>query len=114
MPEGFTVTVKGGRTLWCDDYQCKSCGRVVEITLAQGEELESCECGGELEVVIDKPKAWEFGRPKGDDRIIWSDRQIESSHGKDWRETNKRRTEGGCGARQHYDRGSHGAYKPVG
>lgn len=114
MPEGFTVTVKGGRTLWIDDYQCLNCGKVEEITLGPGEDPGPCECGGEREVVIDKPKDWEMKVTKGDGRIIWSEKQIEASHGKSWRETSKRPLrEGGCGGRQFYDRGA-GRYRPVG
>jgi hypothetical protein len=114
MGQGFTTTIKGGRTLWCDDYECKACGAYYELTTRREEQVPHCgECGGELEVVITKPKDWEMKVTKSDDRIIWSDKQIESSHGKDWRETNKRRTEGGCGARQFYDGGSRRGYRPV-
>jgi DNA-directed RNA polymerase subunit RPC12/RpoP len=110
MPEGFTVTVKGGRTLWIDDFECQDCGKYFEITLESGQSVPACEeCSGELQVVITKPKDWEFKVTKSDRRIIWDEKQIESSHGKDWRETNKRRTEGGCGARQFYDGGRRGS-----
>jgi hypothetical protein len=114
MGKGFTVTVKGGRTLWCDDYECQECGKYWEITTGRDEAVPLCECGGKLEVVITKPKDWEFKVTKGDDRIIWSDKQIEASHGKNWRETSARpRREGGCGGRQFYDRGA-SRYRPVG
>jgi len=113
MADGFTVTVKGGRTLWCDDYECVTCGQYFELTTLRDEQVPRCECGGELRVVITKPRDWEMKVSRGDDRIIWSDKQIEASHGKDWRETNKRpRKEGGAGARQFYDRGA-GRYRPV-
>lgn len=112
--KGFTTKISGGRTVWIDDYRCGLCGKTREIALRCGESPDVCDCGGKLEVTIDKPKDWEFKTSKGDDRIIWSDRQIEASHGKDWRETSKRPLmEGGAGARQFYDRGaSH--YRPVG
>lgn len=114
MPNGFTVTVKGGRTLWYDDFECRDCGKVEEIALRPGETAGPCECGGERQVVIDKSKDWEMRVTKGDDRIIWSDNQIEASHGKNWRETSLRPLrEGGCGGRQFYDRGA-SRYKTIG
>ncbi len=115
MPEGFTVTVKGGRTLWIDDFECQGCGKYFEITLERGQETPVCEeCAGELQVIITKPKDWEFKVTKSDRRIIWDEKQVEASHGLDWRETSKRPLrEGGCGATQTYDGGARGAYRPV-
>ncbi|MBT8428306.1 MAG: hypothetical protein KJN79_00190 [Gammaproteobacteria bacterium] len=114
MSEGFTVTVTGGRTIWIDDYRCELCGEISEVALRPGQPLQVCACGGDRHVVIDKAKDWEMKVTKGDGRIIWSDKQIESSHGKDWRETSKRPfSEGGAGARQYYDGGA-GRYHPNG
>lgn len=113
MGERFTVKVTGGRTVWIDDYRCGSCGKTREVAIKDGDPVERCECGGQLEVTIAKPKDWEMRATKSDSRIIWSDRQIEASHGKDWRQTSARpHKEGGCGARQYYDRGA-SRYRPV-
>lgn len=113
MADGFTIHTRGGRTVWIDDYRCGACGKTRELTLTAGEQPERCECGGQLSVTIQKPRDWEMRATKSDRRIIWSDRQIESSHGKDWRETSARPwKEGGCGGRQYYDRGA-SRYRPV-
>ena len=114
MSQGFSVEIKGGRTVWIDDYRCETCGKTREMALRCDEGAGRCECGGTLSIAIDKPKNWEMLVTRGDDRIIWSDRQIEASHGKTWRETNNRpHMEGGAGARQIYDRGAT-RYRPVG
>lgn len=116
MPDddGFQIKTTGGRTVWIDDYRCGACGKTRELALGNGESAERCECGGVLEIAINKPKNWEFKVTKSDKRIIWSDKQVESSHGKGWRETSKRPfMEGGAGERQVYDRGA-ARYRPVG
>ena len=114
MPDGFDVKITGGRTVWIDDFRCGQCGKTREQALRCGEAPQVCSCGGAMAVTIDKPKDWDFGASKGDDRIIWNDRQIEASHGKNWRETSKRpHMEGGAGARQYYDRGA-SRYRTVG
>jgi putative FmdB family regulatory protein len=115
MPEGFSVTISGGRTIWIDDFECRGCGAYFEIMLRRDEEVRPCpDCGSELQVVITKPKDWEMKVTKSDSRIIWSEKQIEASHGKNWRETSKRPLrEGGCGGRQFYDCGARSEYRPV-
>lgn len=87
------------------DYLCE-CGQQYEADrpYAQRQDPVPCQCGQQAQYIIARaPLIGTEPGPKGDSRVIWDDRQIESSHGQRWRETKMSHREGGAGSVQYYD-----------
>lgn len=92
------------------DVICLQCEKVEEIELPmRGERIiPPCSCGGERQVTFIKPRPFNIAEQTG---IIWSEKQVESSHGKDWRETpGSKRGPGGVGEKQYFHKGAGGAW----
>lgn len=86
------------------DYRCPICGHEFEAQHKMAEEAPPCEkCGADdAEKVISVPGA--IRCVEGNvGKVFFSDRQVESSHGKNWRETAKNPYRpGGDRARQYF------------
>jgi hypothetical protein len=98
------------RTETTYDVVCADCGEVEEIAIPMAElsNILPCACGGPRAVTFLKPTTFHMAEMTGP---IWSEKQIESSHGVGWRETpGSRRGEGGCGAVQYFHPGSGGSW----
>jgi hypothetical protein len=85
------------------DVICLECEKVeqVEMPMKDLDQIPRCACGGKRQVTFIKPTVFHIGEMSG---VIWSEKQIESSHGVRWRETSGSSTEGGCGKVQYHYR----------
>ncbi len=86
------------------DFLCEH-GHPVELQLPIAQRNnpgEGCpECGGKLELQISLV-AVGTAVPKGDKRIIKSEKQVESQLGKGWRDKGTTGREGGIGRKKHF------------
>ena len=87
-------------------YKCQLCGNAFDEhrKIADRHDQPPCpddKCPGVGELQMSAPMHT-IAPPKGDKRIIWADRQVESSHGKDWRDKGTTRREGGIGRTTHF------------
>jgi len=72
-----------------NDYYCPTCDpeavRAEELEVMLADPRPSCrDCGSELDLA---PRRAPVGRFPHARKIIWSERQVEAEHGRDWRET---------------------------
>jgi hypothetical protein len=88
------------------NYDCE-CGLRYEADrpYESREEPLPCECGKLATYTVAAPMIGTQPGPKGDNRIIWDDRQVEASHGSRWRETPHSDREGGAGRVMYFDPG---------
>ena len=86
------------------DYTCKH-GHPIELQRPIAERNdpgEGCpECGEELELQVSQV-AVGTAIPKGEARIIHSEKQVESQLGKRWRDKGTTGNEGGIGRKKHF------------
>jgi putative FmdB family regulatory protein len=87
-------------------YRCTVCDRecTAHVPYDQREQPQACYCGGLAEYHFSAPMiAGE--RIKGDKRLIWSEKQVESSHGPSWRDQGTTGRPGGAGSALIFDQG---------
>ena len=83
------------------EFECKKCNEELEIVVGLENEDPPCpECGGELLKLISAPNIIRMAPQTG---LIYSDKQIESSHGTDWRRTTKTDRPGGDRKALYFD-----------
>lgn len=84
------------------DYECSICNKEIEHEQKMADPPPEC-CGQPMKRVIKAAPLTRMAEPRG---IIWSDKQIESTHGKRWRETPGSDREGGAGRKLFFDPGA--------
>lgn len=83
------------------DVECRVCGKLSEEQVKLGVQMPNCECGGERRITILTPRQF---RVQGATGPFYSDAQVESTHGKRWREEGTTGREGGAGRALHFHR----------
>jgi putative FmdB family regulatory protein len=84
-------------------YTCQDCGETADhvIPFVGRETPQTClRCGGAAEYEMPAPLTRVAG-PRG---AIWDDRQVESTHGKNWRDEGTTGRPGGAGRKLHFHR----------
>jgi len=91
------------------DYTCEKCGYRGSKTVHYEErEHQLCTCGVPLVYVFPAPQI-AAEQKRGDNRLIWHEKQVEAEHGAHWREKGTTGKEGGAGGTLYIDQGKHHA-----
>jgi len=87
-------------------YRCQLCDREITAEVPYGQRLDSqvCDCGGKAEYRVSAPAV--HGEVKrGDNRLIFDERQVSSERGEHWREQGTTGQPGGAGRTLTFDQG---------